>query len=111
MKRFWLVRGLKFILFAIVAAAAVGAVVMVLWNALMPALFALPPIGFWQAMGLFVLSKILLGGFGGRSGRHMHWRGRMRERWDQMTDQERATFRDGLRRGCGAPRAAANPEV
>jgi hypothetical protein len=111
MKRFWLVRGLKFVLFAVVAAAVVGAIVMVLWNALMPALFGLPSIGFWQGLGLFVLSKILLGGFGGRSGRHLHWRGRMRERWDQMTDEERATFRDGLRRGCGGRGAVTDSKA
>lgn len=111
MKRIWLVRGLKFMLFAAVAVAAVGAVVMGLWNALMPDLFGLHMIGYWQAVGLLVLSKILLGGLRGRSGHRMHWRGRMIERWNQMTDEERARFRDGLRHGCGSSVPMANPKV
>jgi hypothetical protein len=51
-----------------------------LWNALMPAIFKLPVIGFWQAAGLLVLSQIFFkGGHAGRAGRS-HWkRARMRE--------------------------------
>jgi hypothetical protein len=33
--------------------------VMLLWNALMPDLFGLQLIGFWQALGLTVLCSIL----------------------------------------------------
>lgn len=40
--------------------------VKVLWNWLMPALFGLPVIGFWQAFGILLLAKILFGGHGGR---------------------------------------------
>ena len=111
MKRIWLVRGLKFMLFAAIAVAAVGAVVMGLWNALMPDLFGWHLIGYWQAVGLLVLSKVLLGGLRGGSGHRMHWRGRMMQRWDQMSDDERAKFRDGLRRGCGGSVPMANPKV
>jgi hypothetical protein len=47
-------------------------IVMLLWNALIPGIFGLPMISFWQMMGLFVLIRILFGGFhrgrpGGRS--------------------------------------------
>jgi hypothetical protein len=111
MKRIWWVRGLKFMAFAAIAVAAVGAVVMGLWNALLPDLFGWHMIGYWQAVGLLVLSKILLGGLRGGSGHGMHWRGRLMERWDQMTDEERAKFRDGMRRGCGGSGPMANPKV
>lgn len=111
MKRIWLVRGLKFMAFAAIAIGAVGAVVMGLWNALLPDLFGWHVIGYWQAVGLLVLSKILLGGLRGGSGHGMHWRGRLMERWDQMTDEERAKFRDGMRRGCGGSGPMANPKV
>ena len=57
---------------AVMAAAAVvfvpaffvlfGAVTMWLWNWLMPAIFKLPTIGFWQAIGILVLSHILFKG-------------------------------------------------
>ena len=33
-----------------------------LWNALMPEIFGLPPITYWQAVGLFVLSHLLFKG-------------------------------------------------
>jgi hypothetical protein len=42
-----------------------GLVVMVLWNWLMPALFGLPVITYWQAVGLFVLCHLLFKGHGG----------------------------------------------
>ncbi len=101
MKRIWLFRGLKFSLFVAVVVAAAAAVVMALWNALLPALFGWPAIGFWQALGLLALSRLLLGGWRGRWGGGMHWRGRMHERWSRMTDEERAQFREGLQARCG----------
>lgn len=42
-----------------------GYVIMWLWNWLMPMIFGLPMLTFWQAVGLFALSKFLLGGIGG----------------------------------------------
>jgi hypothetical protein len=83
----------KVALFVLLAAVALSFVVMSLWNWLMPALFALHPISFWQALGLLLLSKILFGSFRGRRGSSMHWRGRMMERWAQMTPEERLILR------------------
>lgn len=69
-----------FILAAIVIPVGSGfmtlfvAVTMWLWNALMPAIFKMPEIGFWQAAGLLVLSQIFFkGGHASRSGRSQ-WR-------------------------------------
>jgi len=45
-----------------------GFIIMWLWNWLMPEIFGLPSLTYWQAIGLFILSKILLGGFGGGGG-------------------------------------------
>ena len=109
MRRNGKVRGLKIALMAIPAAivfmAVFGFVVMSLWNWLMPALFGVRLITFWQALGVLVLSRILLGGFHGRSG-SMNWRRRMMERSElraymQMTPEEREKFREGLRHRCG----------
>lgn len=50
--------------------------IMWLWNWLMPELFGLPVITFWQALGLCLLSKIFFGGFGGgggKSGKKTKW--------------------------------------
>jgi hypothetical protein len=40
-----------------------AAMVMVLWNWLVPAIFKLTMIDFWQALGLLVLTQILFRGF------------------------------------------------
>ncbi|MGB7720284.1 MAG: hypothetical protein WBL65_10320 [Bryobacteraceae bacterium] len=93
-------RVVKIALIGTVAIAVFGFATMSLWNWLMPALFGLRPIGFWQALGLLVLSKILFGGFHRHEGRDMHWRRRMLERWGQMTPEERERFRSDIRRGC-----------
>lgn len=48
-----------------------GFVIMWLWNWLMPEIFGLITITYWQAVGLFILFKLLIGGSGssGRSSR------------------------------------------
>ncbi len=43
--------------------------VMLLWNALVPELFSGPVLSYWQTAGVFLLSKILLSGFGGSGGK------------------------------------------
>ena len=101
MKRHRILRGLKILLIVALAATVFTFVVMELWNRLMPVIFSLHAISFWQALGLLVLSKILFGGFHGRPGFAMHWRQRMMERWEQMTPEEREKFRAGMRGGCG----------
>ena len=101
MKGRWILRGVKFVVFVVLLGIVLSFVVMGLWNWLMPGLFGLHPISFWQALGLLLLSKILLGGLGGRRGPHMHWRGRLVERWAQMSPEEREKFREGMRGRCG----------
>ena len=86
---------------AIAAFFVFGWVVMLLWNAVLPAATGWHTITYWQAVGLLVLSKILFGGFRGGGGWRGHWRHRMRERWEQMTPEEREKFREGMRERCG----------
>lgn len=107
-----LFRGVKCAAMVILAAAAFGFVVMELWNWVMPAVFGLHTIRFWQALALLVLSKILFGGFRGPRGPRMYWQARMMERWEQMTPEEREKFREGMKTRCGmfGSRAAA-PKV
>jgi len=52
-----------------------GFVIMWLWNWLMPDLFGLTTITYWQGVGLFILAKILIGGCGSgsRSKRSKDW--------------------------------------
>lgn len=44
-----------------------GYMIMWLWNQLMPQIFDLPTITYWQGIGLFILARILLGSFGSNS--------------------------------------------
>jgi len=102
MRRHWALRGLIMVPFAVLFFIGFGYVVMLLWNWLMPPLFGLHAIRFWQAIGILVLSKILFGGFRGGHGGPMRWRGRMRERFEQMTPEEREKFRQSMRDRCGS---------
>lgn len=81
-------------LLAVVAFAAVGGyVVRWLWNTLLPPLFGLPPVTFWQALGLLALCRILFGGFAMQGGSGSHYR----RRWEAMTPEERELVRERLR--------------
>ena len=102
MKRNRAVKVLKVAVFAALFVAVFGFVVMRLWNWLTPALFGWPPIGFWQAIGILVLSKILFGGFHGRHGGSMRWQHRLREWEERMTPEERERFRESMRGRCGS---------
>jgi len=101
MRRHRVTRVFGFVLIAAAALAAFSYVVMSLWNWLLPALFGMHTITYWQALGVLVLSKILFGGLRPRGGPAMFWRHRMGERWAQMTPEEREKFRAGLRGRCG----------
>ncbi|MFA5909359.1 MAG: hypothetical protein WC815_11315 [Vicinamibacterales bacterium] len=52
---------------------------MWLWNWLVPGLFGLRQLGFWEALGLLALCRILFGGFG-RGGGNWKQHGPRRER-------------------------------
>jgi hypothetical protein len=92
---------LKFTGIFLLLSVGLGFVTMTLWNWLVPELFHGPTITFFQAIGLFILSKILFGGFKGKSGgwggkhpRHEYWRKRMEERMANMTEEEKEKYRN-----------------
>lgn len=69
-----------------------GWIVMLLWNWLMPGIFGLPRIGYWQGWGLVLLSHILIkpgypshgdskGERGSRRGRRDHWKDAAKDRF------------------------------
>ncbi len=79
----WFAFGLPIFL----AFLAVGSLAfMLLWNALLPVIFGLKAIGYWQAVGLLLLAKILFGGWGRRPStflsRRRHW-----EEWKKWHDE------------------------
>ena len=104
MKTNWMVRGLEIAILATIVIAGFGQAVLQLWNLLMPSIFGLRPITFWQAVGLLALNWILFGGLGMFRVRPVyptHWRHRMAERLEQMPPEQRAKFREGLESRCG----------
>jgi hypothetical protein len=112
MKNRLFVRRLKIAAIGLVAVTGVGFLVMSLWNWLAPTVFAGHTITFWQALGLLVLSRILVGGWRGGAGPGKHSRRRMLERWERMSPEEREKFRQGLGEGCGRRgMTAAEPDA
>ena len=98
----WSVKGLAVLAAVAAVVAVLSFVVMLLWNSLVPAQFRGPPLQYWQALGLLLLSRILFGGLRGRGGWHGHWRQRMwRERWESLTPEERARLREQFQGRCG----------
>src|SRR5262249_57250286 len=111
MRRNRILRALKIAVMVAIACVVFGFIVMSLWNWLMPALFGWHTIGFWQALGLFLLSKIFFGGFRGGWGHHRRWRRGMRERLEQMTPEQRGQMGPRLQAGCGHFQWPAGPKM
>lgn len=101
-----------FLLLAPIILAGMGWVVRELWNWLMPSIFGLHAITFWQALGLMGLSWILFRGFRGPRLRGGPWSHGMGERWGRMTPAEREEFVKGLRnRWAGTAPPAPEPKA
>jgi hypothetical protein len=91
---------LKHVFFGLAIVAIFSAVVMLLWNALVPSIFGLTVITFWQSLGLLALVRLLFGcGFGGKNAMAGRWghgggfgKNPMREKWMNMTPEERKEF-------------------
>lgn len=83
-----------------VIVAAVTVVVMLLWNAILPGLIHVGTITFWQAMGLLILCKILFGGFGGGGCKRGGARTQFRNKWKNMSDEERQKFKEEWKNRC-----------
>ena len=103
-------RGNRFIFFPLLfigVGLLMGYAVMWLWNAILPAVTGVGMLTYWQAVGLLVLCRLLFGGFRGRGGqwgqhrKNFGGQGRhMRQRWMQMSDEERIRFKEEWRERC-----------
>ena len=79
---------------------------MALWNNILVAVLHVSVINFWQALGLFALSKILFGGFPGKPGWgrnrfRRHEMEEMRNKWFNMSPEEKQNFKQNWRNRCG----------
>jgi len=110
-------RFILFLLFVFAVLVPLGFIIMALWNNILAVIFPIAMINFWQALGIFLLSRILFGGFPGKPG----WAGRghnrremeeMRNKWFNMSPEERQHFKQNLKgrfRGCQPPATPESP--
>ena len=95
-------RVVLFVLFAAIAIFVFGGVVMLLWNNVLAQVTHVSTISFLQALGILLLAKILFGGFrGGWGPRSYYWKQRMRDKWNNMTPEDRDKFKQELQKRCG----------
>jgi Ca2+/H+ antiporter, TMEM165/GDT1 family len=89
-----------FIILGAVILFLIGSVTMLLWNELLPKIFNVSVITFWQALGLILLSKILFSGahpsfkdhrFKNRD--HDYWHKRFDDRLNSMSAEEKEKFK------------------
>ena len=89
----------------IVAAFAISGVVMLLWNAVIPAITGFSIINYWQAMGLFALCRILFGGFKSNPRHSVHqqahqFHAAFKSKFMDMTEDERQQFKNQFKSRC-----------
>ena len=97
-------RILAWVALGFLAVLLFGLVTMSLWNWLIPVLFNGPVISFWQALGLFLLAKILFGGWGGKGHCHghgassgEHWKAIFYNKFSSMTPEERTALKEKMK--------------
>lgn len=87
------------------AVLVLSAVVMWLWNAILPDLIHVERITYWKSVGLLVLCRILFGGFrfGQPRNKPPFFNRGFREKWMNMSEEERNQFKEKLRERCRRP--------
>jgi len=86
------------VVFAAGFALVFGLLVMWLWNWLMPRLFGLGEITYWQAFGVLLLAKIFFGGFGSHKREPSdHFYGRFPSKRDHWIDRKETGDRKQFR--------------
>jgi hypothetical protein len=76
-----------------------GLVIMTLWNHIIAPIAGIGMLGFWQALGLFVLMRLLTGGLfrpWWAMGWKNRWKRNWQDKWRTMSPQERAQFRQRM---------------
>ena len=101
-KKFRLQKAIFLLVAIVVFILLLGGIVMLLWNAILPPVLGVKKITFWQAVGLFVLSKVLLGGWPGRGFKRKYTekKRRWKEKWMNMSEEERARFKEQWKERC-----------
>lgn len=89
---------LRVIFFGLVFVAAMGLLTTTLWNWLIPTLFNGPKIIFAQALGLMLLGRLLVGGWGKSSSSSCShdgnsWKAKWKTRVTGMSEEEKEAFK------------------
>lgn len=101
---------LFFIPIAIACLFLAGLLVMLLWNSILPAVFGLPILTYWQALGLFILCKLLFGFGGGPRGGRGPFRGRHRH-FDCLDDAQKEKIKRYMQRKQCNRNDETNPDL
>ncbi|MBX9853750.1 MAG: hypothetical protein K2X86_18555 [Cytophagaceae bacterium] len=116
MKKSFFIHGLKIFVCVIACGLLLGSVVMLLWNWIIPNVFqGANEINFPQALGLFLLGRILIGGFkgwrscgsncgcgtGGSYGYKGYWKKRFEEKLSSLSPEEREKLKEKYKKCCG----------
>ena len=84
-----------FILIPIAILLVLPFIVMLLWNNIVVVLFSIKSISYFQALGLFVLCRILFGSFGfGNRNKPPFAKQFMKDKMMNLTDDEKCRMKD-----------------
>jgi len=110
MKAKWILKGFGMVVLATICVIGLTWFMMTLWNWLIPDLFGGITLEFGQTLGLLLMVKIVGIVFGGRNSnnwgksyRRHSWKEKFKERWDDMSEEEKASFQQQFKGRCGWP--------
>src|SRR5689334_8808440 len=95
-KYFWLI---PFIVIGLIA--LLSAMVMLLWNAVVTDVLNVKKISYAQAVGIFILCKLLFGSFRPEPPSGFRWGSSWRRRLMDLSPEERERFKQEWQKRCG----------
>ncbi len=92
------------IVVATLIALVFGYFVMLLWNGVLPHVTAAGAISYWQAVGLLVLARILVGGLKGHGGCHGYGHRHGSQSWREYDQWWKDAGRQSFENFAGTPK-------
>lgn len=93
-------KGFFIFLFVLAGIFGLTAIVMTLWNAILPDLIHVEHLSYWHAMGLLALCKILFGGFRFGGGGYRNGSNRWKGKFMNMSPEEKEAFKEKMKERC-----------
>jgi hypothetical protein len=105
-----------FLLFVFALMVPLCFIIMYLWNTILVAVLHVSVIDFWQALGIFAMSRILFGGFPDRLGRagyrrRWHEMDDMKSKWFNLSPEERKHFKEDWKNRFGGGQTTVPPDL